>query len=71
MGQTELFNYLRYLKPLNCEQTNDQHYIELLMLDNNTWNHLTEYKQMIAELLILNSNNWNHLTVCKQIINIK
>ena len=25
-----------------CAQTNDYHWIELLMLDRNTWNHLTE-----------------------------
>ena len=32
----------------------------LLVLDINTWNHITVYK-----LLKLNRNIWNHTTVCK------
>ena len=40
LGQKELFNHLRYLKPFNCVQ------IELFALDRNIWNHLTVSKQM-------------------------
>ena len=49
-------------------------WIELLVLDSNTCNHFTVYKQMIyywIELLVLNSNTCNHFTVYKQMINIK
>ena len=28
---------------LNCLQTNDLYEVELLVLDNNTWNYLTIY----------------------------
>ena len=31
---------------VNCLQLNDWYHIEFLDLDKNTWNHLTEYKQM-------------------------
>ena len=40
MGQIELFNHLLYLKPFNSMQTNKWCWIELLLLDSNTWNHL-------------------------------
>ena len=43
-GQIELFNHLLYLIPFNYVQ------IELLVLDRNTWNHLTEFKQMSSGL---------------------
>ena len=39
MDQIELFNHLLYWKPFNYVQ------IELLILDSNTWNHLTVCKQ--------------------------
>ena len=38
---------MEYLKPFNWVQTNYRYLIELLVLDNNTWNHLTICKQMI------------------------
>ena len=53
---------------------------ELLVLDSNTWNHLTVCKQMInikknylcwiailktTKMYANNSNSWNHLTVCE------
>ena len=39
MGQIDLCNHLIYLKPFNFVQ------IELLVLDSNTWNFLTVFKQ--------------------------
>ena len=36
VGQIELCNHLLYLKPFNCVQTDDQIYIELLLLDCNS-----------------------------------
>ena len=60
-------------------QTNNQYKTELLMLNTNTWKHLTVCRKMInieldwniwwIDLLMLNCKNWNHLTMCKQIIN--
>ena len=41
--------------------------VELLLLNNNTWNYLTKK----IELLVLYSNAWNHLTEWKQRINSK
>ena len=41
MGQIEIFNHFLYLKLLDSIQTN-----QLLIFDNNTWNHLTVSKQM-------------------------
>ena len=35
------------LKPFNCVKTNDLYQIELLVLDKNTWNHLSVRKQII------------------------
>ena len=34
------------MKPLKCVQTNERCWIELLVLDKNTWNYLTVHKQM-------------------------
>ena len=48
--QRESFNHFLYLKPFNFVQTNDWYNIELLMLDCNTWNHLTVCKQMSSGL---------------------
>ena len=58
MYEVELLNHLKYLKLFNCVQTNNWYWIELLVLDNSTWNYLM-YKNSIR-------NIWNHLTVCKQ-----
>ena len=47
---------------------------ELLVLDSNTWTHLTLCKEMIiyqVKLLGLDNNTWNHLTLCKEMINFK
>ena len=44
VSQIELCKHLLCLEPFNYVQ------IKLLMLDNNTWNYLTEYKQWIAIL---------------------
>ena len=35
----------QYLKPFKWVQTNDQYWIELLVLDRNSWNHLTVCKK--------------------------
>ena len=43
----------RIASPVNCVQTNDWCLIELLVIDNNTLNHLTVYKQKID----IESNN--------------
>ena len=43
--------------------------MKLLELHNNTWNYLTELKQILMKLLALHNNTWNYLTVFKQIIN--
>ena len=40
--------------------------IELLVLNSNTWNHLT----VQIELLVLHSNSWMHFILCKQEITI-
>ena len=50
MVQTEPFNYLLDLKLFNGVQTNFLYWIELLVLDKNTWNHLTMCKQMGSDL---------------------
>ena len=42
--------------------------MELFVLNNNTWNHLTLYK---LKLFVLDRNTGNHLTVYKQMIYIK
>ena len=44
IGQIYLFNHLLYLKPFSCVQTNDQNWIELLVLDHKTWNFRTVCK---------------------------
>ena len=36
------------MKPFNYVQTNDWYQIELLVLDSNTWNHLTGCKQITS-----------------------
>ena len=44
-------------------------YIELLIFNSNTWNHLTVCKKIIdieLNLLMIVRNTWNHLTECKQ-----
>ena len=41
-----------HLNPFNCVQTNGLYQIELLVLDNNTWNRLTVCKQMQSNNLL-------------------
>ena len=36
------------LETIQYQQTNDKCWIELLMLNSNTWNHLTVSNQMIS-----------------------
>ena len=60
---------------------NEQCWIELLVLDCNTWNHLTVCKNLLEwalleitspvktneiELSMLEWNTWNHFARCKQ-----
>ena len=44
---------------------NESYWIELLVLESNTWNDLC------ANKIISESCTLKHLTVCKQMINIK
>ena len=54
MDQIELFNLIleiiivkqQYSKPFNYVQTNNWYWIELLVLDRNTWNYVTLCKEM-------------------------
>ena len=47
--------------------------VELLMINSNTWNHLTMFKQInySIELLVFDSKTLKYLILCKQMINIK
>ena len=47
--------------------------IKLLVLDSNTWNHLTVCKKWLysIELVVLDINTCKHLVVCKQMIDIE
>ena len=36
----------QYLQPLHCPQINDYSWIELFLLDRNTWNNLTVSEKM-------------------------
>ena len=40
---------LQCMKLANCEQTSDQYQIKLLVLDSNTWNHLTVCNQICSD----------------------
>ena len=50
LDRMELFNHLLYLNPFNF-QTNERCWIELLVFDSHTWNHLTVCKWV-------NNVNW-------------
>ena len=39
----------RYLKPSNRVRTNDYYWIELIELDNSSWNHLSVCKLMSSD----------------------